>query len=238
MGKEKILFDIGSYGDRKESIENDAGEDYDEDKESPVSLSDEQEQDLFVDIQDILGNRKVLDGITIAKFRQCIPDIFRQFLNNKLNIPNHRMLEIAIECMDDVDDLDDFLFQVVHFPVFLDNEGLDEEQDFQAYVIHKYFVFELQEIEKEREANQQRIYVLLKDKAEREIELNMPNYGIKKNSKRHKDNVFDVCQFLFQTADVLDVLSRTKLNTADKSLIDAIISFLFTNPLKKIMPNA
>ena len=255
MGIDKIVFSYGAYAYRKERIEDgqkqdsdeehsDDGKEYDQDTESPVHLSDEQEENLFLGVQDVLGYDKVLDLRTIAKFRKHIPSIFRKFLKNKIAIPNQRMLKVAIHCMCNMEDLDQFIAQVVQFQILILEEDCvaNDYADFKAYIIHHYFIFELQEIERERKVNQQRIYLLLKDKAEKEMSSKMPDCGCgeklfdidyveHKKSKRHVDKLFKVCQFLFETSDVIDVLSMTRLNTVDRSVIDAIISFLVTNPL-------
>ena len=49
-------------------------------------------------------------------------------------------------------------------------------------------------------------------------------------SQHHRDTCFKVCQYLWKVGDVIDVLSMTRLHTADMIFINLIISFVEDDP--------
>ena len=54
----------------------------------------------------------------------------------------------------------------------------------------------------------------------------------RRRSKRHRDKLFEVCQYLWKVDDAIEVLKITRLYTADMIFINLILKFSEINPLK------
>ena len=245
-----IIFDCYDYYDKR----NPDG-DFEASQHPIEKLSPEQEQTLYFGVLDTLHNSEVLvqGGITL-RFRPHIPRLFRNFLDD-LDISSQEMLDIFLEVINL--NLDDFLTEICRQPIRKRDEEVEEDDDadFRHYIVEMYCRFLLHENKLPKKDDQQRIFLLLKDKGEDVMKkkfwdskplleargiLNkgICGCGLTKTvqdfdnvdhlkCKQHRDTLFQVCQYLFKVSDIDHLLSKTYLYTIDKSksIIDLIMSF-------------
>ena len=245
-----IIFDCYDYYNKR----NPDG-DFEASQHPIEKLSPEQEQTLYFGVLDTLHNSEVLvqGGITL-RFRPHIPRLFRNFLDVELNISSQEDLDLALDAMDLT--LDEFLRDILTNPIRKQTgDEEDDDADFQHYIVEMYCRFLLHENKLQKKADQQRIFLLLKDKGEDvmkkkfwdskplleargKLNEGICGCGLTKTvqnfdnvdhlkCKQHRDTLFQVCQYLFKVSDIDHLLSKTYLYTIDKSksIIDLIMSF-------------
>ena len=263
-----IIFDCYDYYDKRNAFQEEfqsekPDEDFDESLHLIEELSPDQEQTLYFGVMDTLHIYKVFqqgDG-SIRRFRPHIPRLFWKFLDDlELDISSQEMLDIFLEVINL--NLDDFLTQICRQPIRKRDEEVeeDEDADFSHYIVEMYCRFLLHENKLQKKADQQRIFLLLKDKGEDVMKnkfwdskplleargkLNegicgcgLPNTVQDFDNvdhlkcKQHRDTLFQVCQYLFKVSDIDHLLSKTCLYTIDKSksIIDLIMSFYCDDP--------
>ena len=168
-----LIFDFDEFYQKKEEaqeefeIEN-PDEDFDDNQNPIEELSPDQEQTLYFGVMDTLHYSKVLvqGGITL-RFRPHIPRLFWKFLDDlELDISSQEMLDIFLKVINL--NLDDFLTQICRQPIRKRDEEVEEDDDadFRHYIVEMYCRFLLHENKLQKKADQQRIFLLLKDKGE------------------------------------------------------------------------
>ena len=255
-----IDFDYDNYSYdmhfMQEEFETEHPDEEFEDTLHPVEISETEEQTLSFAIMEFLDQSNILKRKTWLKFRPQMPSIFKKFLADDLDICTQEQLEVAIDNMACIDDCADFYKQITEKKIIKGEGGSYHEMrfDFKQIALLAFVRFRFDENKLEKKINQHKICMLLKDRGENEMEKFVKSgrcpCGVRfqieeeddldaqlfndahRRSKRHRDKLFRVCQYLWKTDDVIEVLKMTRLRTADMTLINLVLSFLAIHPLK------
>jgi len=256
-----INFDYGNYSYDMHFMEEKFEEQHPDEEFSetqrPVEISETQEQTLSHAIMDFLAYSQIYKRKTWINFRPQMPSIFKQFLEDDLDICTQEQLETAISNMECIKGYDDFYKQIAEKMIIKAECGIEREErfDFKQIALLAFVRFRFDEDKLEKKINQHKICLLLKDRGEDEMEKIVKLSGLcpcgqrfqieeeddldaqlfndaHRRSKRHRDKLFRVCQYLWKTDDVIEVLKMTRLRTADMTLINLVLSFLAIHPLK------
>ena len=223
----------------------------------PVEISETQEQTLSFAIMNFLAYSQIYKRKTWINFRPQMPSIFKQFLEDDLDICTQEQLETEISNMECIKGYDDFYKQIAEKMIIKAECGIEREErfDFKQIALLAFVRFRFDEDKLEKKINQHKICLLLKDRGEDEMEKIVKLSGscpcglpfqieeeddldaqlfndAHRRSTRHRDKLFRVCQYLWKTDDVIEVLKMTRLRTADMTLINLVLSFLAIHPLK------
>jgi len=255
-----INFDYGNYSYDMHFMEENFEEQHPDEEFSetqrPVEISETQEQTLSFAIMNFLAYSQIYKRKTWINFRPQMPSIFKQFLEDDLDICTQEQLETAISNMECIEGYDDFYKQIAEKMIIKAECGMEREErfDFKQIALLAFVRFRFDEDKLEKKINQHKICLLLKDRGENEMEKFVKSgrcpCGVRfqieeeddldaqlfndahRRSTRHRDKLFRVCQYLWKTDDVIEVLKMTRLRTADMTLINLVLSFLAIHPLK------
>ena len=257
-----INFDYGNYSYDMNFMEQKFEEQHPDEEFSetqrPVEISETEEQTLSFAIGEFLDQSNILKRMSWLKFRPQMPSIFKQFLEDDLDICTQEQLETAISNMECIEGYDDFYKQIAEKMIIKAEYIMEREErfDFKQIALLAFVRFCFDENKLEKKINQHKICMLLKDRGENEME-NFDKSGrcpcgrrfqieeeddldaqlfndAHRRSMQHRDKLFEVCQYMWETDDVRYVLRMTRLRTADMTVINNVLSFIAINPLKLI----
>ena len=257
-----IDFDYANYSYdmhfMEEEFETEHPDEEFSETQHPVEISETEEQTLSFAIGEFLDQSNILKRMSWLKFRPQMPSIFKKFLANDLDISTQEQLEVAINNMACIETYDDFYKQIAKKMIIKAEYIMEREErfDFKQIASLAFVRFCFDENKLEKKINQHKICMLLKDRGENEME-NFDKSGrcpccrrfqieeeddldaqlfndAHRRSMQHRDKLFEVCQYMWETDDVLYVLRMTRLRTADMTVINNVLSFIAINPLKLI----